>query len=225
MPDVFAYCGDALFPAMILPQIVDLIDAQFTGPLGGSFSARFSALHKYVSLAFRSYPAGRRNVTILQAGREESGMASRFLVGVLGWSMGASRWQTNLIETPQTGSGLALIHGSGTLSIQRAMAKWQASPTANTSRVAFGAFVQALKSGIDPASGGPPQMVGVYRIGNGRQFGMMWNGRGYLAGLPVGRQTSESMHVEWRNEAFERVSVVTRRPLPRAKRHVDVGNM
>jgi hypothetical protein len=31
------------------------------------------------------------------------------------------------------------------------------------------------------------------------------------------------MDVEWRNEAFERVSVVTRRRLPHAQRHADIS--
>jgi hypothetical protein len=222
-PDVFAFYGEALFPAMVLPQIVDLLDAQFAVPKGASFEGRFSALHKFASLAFRSYPDVSLGVTILHAGRDGSGIASKFRIGILASSTKADGWHRKLVDAPLNESGLSLPQGSGALAIRRAITTWRAGPAAKTSRGAFSAFVQALKSRQDPSSGGPPQMVGVYRTGNGHRFGMIWEGRGYLAGLPVGHQQADSMDVEWRNEAFERVSVVTRRRLPHAQRHADIS--
>jgi hypothetical protein len=160
-PDVFAFCGDALFPSMVLPQVVDLLDAQFAVPVGASFDARFDALQGFLSLAVRSYPVARSAITILHAGRDNSGMTSKFRVGALAWSAETSRWRRRLIDTPQRGSGLLLPHGSSTPSIRRALSSWQGAPQADTSRAAFRSFVQALKSELDPSSGGPPQMVGV----------------------------------------------------------------
>ncbi len=220
-PDIFAFCGDALFPAMVLPQVVDVLDARFAASTGDHFAARFNALHGLVSLAFRSYPMTGSEVTIVHAGRDGIGMASEFRVGILSWLSKTKRWQRKLIDIPQRGSGLILQHGSGARAIQRAVLDWRSSAAATTSRVAFMSFVQALKSGLDPASGGPPQMVGLYRIGNGRRFGIVWKGKGYLAGLPVGHPDSDTDDLEWRNEAFERVSVVTRLRLPGAQRHAE----
>ena len=66
-------------------------------------------------------------------------------------------------------------------------------------------------------------MVGLYRIGVGRQFGILFRKGAYVGGLPVGKQNVESIDVEWRNEAFERVEVTSRRRVSGAQRHRDVA--
>jgi len=50
-------------------------------------------------------------------------------------------------------------------------------------------------------SGGAPQLVGIYRKGAARSFGIIFNDQKYLLGLPVENENLKS--VEWRNHLFE----------------------
>jgi hypothetical protein len=87
-------------------------------------------------------------------------------------------------------------------------ARWSRTSQRDTSRSAFGALCDALYSRSDLLSAGPPQLVGLYRIGNGRTFGIIHGTQRYLYGLPVIGGTL--LHsVEWRNCLFERCDPVT----------------
>ena len=64
-------------------------------------------------------------------------------------------------------------------------------------------FFEALESGVDAFSGGPPQLTGLWRIGNGRTFGIHWQGHRYVSGteFPAGGDASR---FDWFNKLFER---------------------
>lgn len=218
-PDIFAYCGDAFFPTIALSQVVNLFDVGLAAAPDMVFADRFNVMRGHLAKVFRTYPGSAEPVTILHAGRDNSEMKSIFRVGVLTSGSGTTRWKASITEVPPTGSGLIRSHGSGRTAIRRAVQTWRQSMTRPTSRVAYIAFVDAVKSGNDPHTGGPPHLVGLYRIGNGRQFGIIRDRAGYLAGMPVGHQAADPQNIEWRNDSFERVSVVTRRRLPGAQRH------
>ncbi len=222
-PDIFAFCGDALFPSMVLPQIVGLVEAGLAFRPGASFHQRFDKVRAHVTEAFTSYPLRQVDLTIVHGGRDGDGMDSSFWIGVMNWSHSANRWLAPVIARPPQGSGIGFTAGSGTSAIRRAVNRWNKAGDPSTSRRAFVSFLDSLKSRADPLTGGPPQMVGLYRIDGGRQFGILWNYKGYVGGLVVGQQTAESLAIEWRNELFERVSVVTRKRVPGAQRHTDVA--
>ena len=65
-------------------------------------------------------------------------------------------------------------------------------------------FCDVLRSKADPYSGGVAQLVGLYREGNGRKFGVFWNGRGYIDGK-LYEQNKSCSELEWRDELFQRV--------------------
>ena len=75
-----------------------------------------------------------------------------------------------------------------------------------------------MKSGGDPRSGGAPQLVGLYREGAARSFGVIFNNERYLFGLPVNLD-AEWENVEWRNELFERCNAESKTVLEGAQRH------
>jgi hypothetical protein len=138
----------------------------------------------------------------------------------LGWSSRRQQWLSPAVHEPRTHSGLILTSGSGSTTVAAKIARWAAGPAANTSRTAYRAFVDAIQSPNNALSAGPPQMVGLYRKGYGRTFGIRWRRQFYFGGLRVGAQASdEPGGTEWRNERFERVSAQTGHLLPGAKRH------
>jgi hypothetical protein len=57
-------------------------------------------------------------------------------------------------------------------------------------------------AGDDPRSGGPLQLVGLYRQGCGMHFGVIFQGKSYYRGVDAISLTLPDL--EWRNELFER---------------------
>ena len=100
-------------------------------------------------------------------------------------------------------SYLAHIDGSGATAVSRYRSKWQSTTAKGTSRSAIWAFCDALQNGDDQYSGGPPQLIGVWRVGAARQFGLIWNRNRYIAGaeIPSGSHFNK---VDWFNQRFER---------------------
>ena len=65
----------------------------------------------------------------------------------------------------------------------------------------FSAFCDAITSGKDALSGGPPQLIGLYLLGAARTFGVIHENVCYLHGLPT---TPESAgQIEIKNALFE----------------------
>ena len=81
--------------------------------------------------------------------------------------------------------------------------RWQSSSQAGTSRAVFSAFCDALRSQEDPKTGGAPQVVGLYRKGTGRCFGVVSENNKFILGLLIDHNPDDSL-VEWRNTLFER---------------------
>ncbi len=52
---------------------------------------------------------------------------------------------------------------------------------------------------------GAPQLVGLYRSGSAKQFGIVVDSKPFLFGLPLDKEVAlQSLGTEWRNSVFER---------------------
>jgi len=118
---------------------------------------------------------------------------------------------------PQTSSVLT-IAGTGIPQIRKALSLWQSSKHANTSRAVFSAFCESIAGHGDPLTGGPPQLGGLYRIGPGRLFGVIYNNQQYFAGATL-RSSDNFGEIEWRNRLFERMDGDTKKLLNKAQKH------
>lgn len=220
-PDIAGYWGDVLFPIVALSQYFTNLDAGAVCRSDSTAGDRFQAMQESVRLAFRMVPMNqRRSFTIIYGSREGLGMASTFNLHSISWSP-LHEWTSEQFDLPSS-SAAVKFGGSGAHVTRLHLEEWQKSTQGGTSRAVYGAFVDGLKASKDPLSGGAPQLVGLYRIGNGRSFGTVIDRQRFLHGAPV----TSSMPVddiEWRNELFERVSGTTRERLPRAQRHVRGG--
>ena len=126
---------------------------------------------------------------------------------------------TDTLIPPPEESSILKIQGSGEESYWKASRSWEQSEHKRTSRSLYSAFVDSIKSDEDPRSGGPPQLVGLYRKDPGRLFGTIHDGERFLNGLQIHDQVPDDSKVEWRNEVFERVSGNTKSRLPEAQTH------
>ncbi len=214
-PHIFGYWGDVLFPSMALTTIVEHLAA-------GAFRERASAFAD-VSNALRrlwlEYPSReRRDFGIIMATRRRDKMKSVFEMAVVTYDASADLWATQNIEMPERSSRLK-IAGSGAAQVRAAEQHWEESEHAGTSRAIYSAFVDGLKKGSDPSSGGAPQIVGLRRIGCGLRFGTIYRDKRYLAGARVTQKSARAADTEWFTELFERADGGRASRLPSAQTH------
>lgn len=217
-PHIFGYWNDVLFPALALPSVIQRIDDGF---FGGEDSEFGQAVYETIRALWSTYPPEHRNsFGILHGHRIGEGMACEFILNVIAYDSSGDAWTFRRIDLPETSSFLR-IEGSGGKIVRQTHQVWESSDASGTSRAAFSAFTEALRSGQDPLSGGGPQLVGLYRKDPGRTFGTVFGGKRYFAGALVSSDRLWDDRVEWRNELFERVDGATTRRVPGAQVHAD----
>ena len=198
-PLLVGFLGDVLFPTLSIPVILDRIDR-------GMFDSDRplpSGVVSAIRAMWRDYPdPEHRAQKIFIAHRMNDGMGSTFGLIIMSHSGGVgSRWRTVEVPVPDQSRALT-IDGSGAHSIRRALELWQLSEAGGTSRAIFSALVESVLSGIDPHSGGAPQLGSLYRIGGGRLLGIVHNDQRYFGGARLlGDETN--LTIEWRNSLFE----------------------
>jgi hypothetical protein len=199
-PDIFSYCGDALYASLLLSQFVALLDSGLSDRKG---SDRFATLETIARETFASYPSSTTQLpfTLVHCSRDGEGMKSTFVMHLLHWTP-ARGWSRGDVAIPSVSSQLILTLGSGRGSVEAATSRWTASTSGGTSRAVFTSFVSAIQSGDDPASGGSPQLVSLFRVGNGRASGTILASQRYFGGIPIA-DDAVSNEIIWFNEYFE----------------------
>jgi len=198
---VFGYCGDVLFPTLVLSQVIEQIDQFILFNQGEQFEERVEIIQAALSVSLEATPnSQRRSFQVIYASRDLDGMKSEFQVAHIGWNKD-NGWHSDYLRLPNQ-SDLIKGIGTGAESNSDWYSRWQRSDVTRTSRSVFSAFCEALRSGEDPLTGGAPQLVGIYRAGRARSFGVISNGKRYQYGHPV--LEGDFNNIEWRNELFER---------------------
>lgn len=202
-PDIFGYCGDAYFPPAILRQVLDQVNA------GVLLTTGMGALERNAILT-EAFERGVGAVTkvaippfaIYHAARDGEHMKSRFRVFHTKYSKAEGFVHGELV-LDASASYLAHLDGSGKGVIESRRSDWVDTDAEGTSRAAIWTFCEALHSGVDPLSGGAPQLVGLWRKDQGQQFGFLWYGKRFFAGLEV-KSKANFDSVRWFNQFFER---------------------
>ena len=217
--DIFGYCGEAFFPPYAMRQMVDLIDS------GLLFSKSDAAeyRHNQAISVFRSTiesgpPSLLGDFSLIHGARDGELMSSQFRLWIIRFTSKSATWHREEIQLDTSCSQFAYLDGSGQHAIRRYYDRWEGTSAEGTSRAAFWSFIDALFSEEDDRSGGPPQLVGVWRKGVARQFGLIWCGRRYLAGAQVPCD-SYFDHVCWFNHRFELMDGEKIKRRPGAARH------
>ena len=215
-PEIFGFCGDVLFPAMILGQIIPQIDNGILIEPNDTCEMKNGKIFGFIKSSFDTYPKeflANDTFTILHATRFKKEFK------LFKTTFGASRFLTNeLLELPKV-STVVFKGGSGETEFKNKWEHWD-NPKHNnyrTSRAVYHCLSETLKNITDPRTGGLPQIVGLYRIENMRLFGIVENEKKYI----YGKESSEDINsesIEWRNENFERMNPETLKILEGAQR-------
>lgn len=210
-PDIFGFCGAVRVPEILLPPL------ETTGlAANDSAHTRHAGFVERLKAAMGSVIAADP-FTVVHGARDDDGMASNFYVWCTHWSSAAGL--TDVSEVLPSDSALAFVVGSGQTSVNRQDLKWKRSEVGRTSRAAFSAFCDALRSCADPMSGGAPQVVGIFRDGGAETIGLIFNGGRYYRGQALARPDVAMKSTEWRNELFERCDPLTMCLIDGAQRH------
>ena len=219
-PDIFGYCGDVQFPTLALRQILDRIDEGLLFPTNALAIERNQRIAEELRSAYNDYPAHRsEESTIVHFARDGEGHEATFNFWRIDWSS-AFPIRSTRIDLPMS-SVLGVTLGSGWRVLIDRNEEWK-NAQGRTARGVFGSFCEAISSGEDPRSGGPPQLVGLYPRGVGKLFGLIIDGQRYLAGAAVSDDANVDQF-EWRNNLFERMDPRTMvrldgaQPQPRPK--------
>ena len=200
--EIFGYVGDVLFPSLVLGQIADAPEGPRTAEAPPA-EVRFERIAGLLKSAFESLPTSeRRPFRIAYAQRLGESMLAKFQFLSLSWNQ-ADGWVSGTMEIPRESDSVA-IWGSGAKSVELWKERWNRSSQARTSRAIFSAFCDAIQSGSDPLSGGPPQLVGIYRTGPAQTIGIVHDGQPYVFGLPANPRDYAEADMRWHNHLFER---------------------
>ncbi len=215
-PIIFGYCGDIEGPLLVLAQLVQAIDHGLLFPDESSTEQTAEVLEDYLRRALANYPGSKNGFSIVVAWRLGSEMKSAMNAAQID-RLGDGTIRRTIITPPSVSSLIAAV-GSGAESVRKWYAHWQSTREGRTSRSVFTAFCDALAGSEDSKSGGPVQLAAIYRTGGGRLIGVVGNnGDAAVLGVPLWAGISATA-VEWRNQAFERVTEGGQL-LPKAQKH------
>jgi hypothetical protein len=212
-PDLFGICGDVDFPTHVLRHMTGEIDSGRLLQDGDSSIIRHELLAAKLQRAYPSFEHHRRS-TLLHFSREGDGLRCTYRLWRLDWSP-TGKPESLPVDLP-TDSAIAISLGSGGTTVVKKNEQWKRA-LGRTARGVFSSFCDALETGDDPYSGGPPQLVCLYRVGAARTVGVVVGGQRYVAGSGVQDETL-CQQFEWRNRLFERVDPRTLSLLPGAQK-------
>jgi hypothetical protein len=213
----FGYCGDVVFPSLVLAQVISAIDQKQLFEEDVPPDDQHKAIVSVIKSSFeRRHNAPDQGFTIVHAYRERSGDAACFRVWRTDYDHNQKVWGDALLTFPRDTATIVEL-GSGASATRQHGRRWKASDVGGTSRSVFSAFCDALGSKTDPLSGGAPQLAALYTSGPARPLGVFYQGHRFLHGLPLAIHAPSSK-LEWRDGLFQRVDGEDGSQLPGARR-------
>ncbi|MGM0843373.1 MAG: hypothetical protein ACQEUT_00245 [Bacillota bacterium] len=223
-PDILGYCGDVLFPSIVLSQITEMADNGLLFNENFTCEEKFKTIKETLKSAFAKYPNGEKNITsdtlqVIHISREPTDN-KKFVCNLITWNRN-NGWNETKITLPKT-SGLLLSVGSGKNEFENNYRTYQIGDNQDTSRNVFHCFCDTLFNIVDPQCGGAPQLVGLYRKPNSTalKFGIIKEKKRYLFGAEVDNPVNAD-RIKWINEFFELCDGDTMLKFNKAQRQPD----
>ena len=219
-PDIMGYCGDVLFPSIVINQIVEMADNGLLFENNMTSIEKFKKVEYCIQEQFKLYPNEVNTIIcdtlkIIFASRDSR---YSFTCHVMSWKRG-NEWVCEKVEIPEK-SGVLTSLGSGKNEFDQYLSKYQSNKSLNsgTSRSVFHCFCDVLENMKDRQCGGSPQLVGLYNIGNARNFGIIYQNKRYVLGMEVPLKHTLLSSLEWRNALFEICDVNTLKIMGKAQK-------
>jgi len=213
-PDIISYSGDVLFTTQVISHIVNIADSGVLFKDVSLPDKKFERIKYKIFELFESYPEKylSESFTLLYGTRIDT---YEFACYELSWNK-AIKWKDSKISQFKK-SDVLFILGSGGEEFKTRYADYQKSEIQGTSRAVYQCFCDTLINIKDQRCGGAPQLVGLYRIRNGIDFGILYSKKRYLSGIQIDN-LGNFERIEWRNELFERYDGNKKKILPNAQK-------
>lgn len=215
-PEIFGYCGDSRVAALILSQVVGAIDAGYLFNHSDNAKEKLAKVQQLIGMAWETFPQKELGfqTSIVHVTRDGIEASSRFWMQehMLPKSPNPLSMRSSSPTMAPLGecSRAWIARGSGGDGVLDSISTWNKRYSdRHTSRAVFKAFCEAIDSGTDKFSGGPPQLASIFRIGSGQPHGVIWKGQRFFEGLPTITQTPKD-GIPWRNNSFEIVNQRTK---------------
>ncbi len=223
-PDILGYCGDVLFPTMVLSQIAEMADAGLLFSPTMTCKERYEAIKEKLVQQFMRYPRMVEGITaptlqVLHISRDLIDN-KKFSCWLIGWSR-SNGWSGTDRQIPDK-SGLLFRLGSGAPEFNENYRRYKEGAHRGTSRAVFHCFCDTLFTIKDKNCGGAPQLAGIYRKPGSPAitFGIIRDKKRYFLGAQVDENVDFG-RVEWRNDLFELCDGRTMKRLPEAQPQPD----
>lgn len=216
-PDILGYCGDVLYPTLILNQILDMDRDKILFKPNATNSERANVIFNELQSKFNSYPIAvmKGSIEIIHISRQGE---TDFLCNIYSWTKNKG-WISTAMDIPNI-SDKVIILGTGEKEFFQRYLEYYNGFSGKTSRALFQCLTHTLLKMKDLQCGGSPQLVGLYNRFNGKNFGVIYENKRYYLGREV--EPSENIsNIEWRNELFERCDGSTTKILDGAQRQPD----
>jgi hypothetical protein len=223
-PDVLGYCGDVLFPSMVLAQIAEMADRGLLFRADATCKQKFEAIKEKLAQLFHRYPRMVEGITadilkVLHVSRDPTDNM-KFSCRLIEWRR-SNGWAERNVDIPSS-SGILLILGSGSAEFNENYKRYKAGPNQGTSRNVFHCFCDTLFNTGDKFCGGAPQLVGIYRKPGSpaMTFGIIKDKKRYFLGAQI-NDLLNFENIEWRNDLFELCDGSTMKRIYGAQRQPD----
>lgn len=202
-PDIFGYCGDVLFPSIVLNQIINIADQGLLFNENATCEEKSQAVINKLIESFKNYPKEVDGITansieIIHCSRYDK---SNFYCKKMKWLKSTNKWSGETFEFTAHSDKLFVV-GSGASEFLTKYKDYWKSKNQKTSRALFHCFTDTLMNIKDNYCGGSPQLVGLYRIGNARHYGIIYKGKRYFQGVQIDNLNNFD-NIQWRNELME----------------------
>lgn len=205
-PDILGYCGEVLFPSIVLSQLVEMADCGLLFKDNYTCKEKFEIIKETLIQSFLKYPNEVSAITndtlqIIYVSREQ-GDNKKFFCHLIEWKRGKG-WSGKEISLPDK-SDILLVIGSGKIEFNENYRRYQLEGNQHTSRNVFHCFCDTLFNIKDNYCGGAPQLVGIYRKPDSvaKKFGIIKDRKRYLFGAQIDKLINFDK-IEWRNDLFE----------------------
>ena len=205
-PDILGYCGDVLFPTMVISQIAEMADRGLLFSPQSSCKERYESIKQKLVHQFHKYPRMVEGITadilqVIHISRDSTNNL-KFECRLIEWTR-AKGWAGKDMTMPQE-SDILFILGSGSKEFISNFDRYRKGPDCGTSRSVFHCFCDTLSNIKDEKCGGAPQLVGIYRKpdSSAMTYGVIKEKQRYFLGARIDNNV-DFTRVEWRNDLFE----------------------
>lgn len=215
--DILGYCGDVLYPTIILNQLLEMDKDSILFPKTATNYERAGIIYNQIVSRFNAYPSNvmSTSLEIIHVSRSKE---TKFICFVYKWTKSGG-W-IMIEQTIPNSSDKVIVLGSGKQEFYQRYLQYYNGNNGKTSRALFQCLCHTLFKMQDLQCGGSPQLVGLYNRFNGKNFGVVYNNRRYFLGREV-EGNEELNNIEWRNELFERYDGIQNKILNDAQRQPD----